>query len=194
MRERILKLLDAIDLALVPHAAEEPLDLYVIGKAAVILFYGGDRAGAMTSDVDVVQLGYPPPPLLSAALERFGKGTPGAKEHDLYLESVPDGIPPLAAGFKKRCTQMAGPWKVLTVWQPEANDLAASKLKRYASKDKEDLRHLCDNGFLETGKLKRSLDAAFLWETEEIGDPDRERAFANLEKVMAYLQGDAREL
>jgi hypothetical protein len=194
MRDRILKLLDAIDSALVPHAAEEPLNLYVIGKAAVILFYGGDRAGAMTSDVDVVQLCYPPPPLLWAALDRFGKGTPGAKEHDLYLESVPDGIPPLAAGFKKRFTRMAGSWRVLTVWQPEANDLAASKLKRYASKDREDLRHLCDNGFLEPGKLRRSLDGAFMWETEETGDPDRERAFANLEKVIAYLEGDAREL
>ena len=148
----------------------------------------------MTLDVDVVQIGYPPAPLLSVALEQFGKAAPGAKEHDLYLESVPDGIPPLAPGFKKRCTLMAGEWKVLTVWQPDANDLAASKLKRYASKDKEDLRHLCDNGLVTVEQLKLSLNGAFMWETEESGDPGRERAFANLEKVIAYLEGNAREL
>ena len=36
-------------------------------------------------------------PLLLIALERFGKETSAAQEHGLYLESVPDGIPPLAA-------------------------------------------------------------------------------------------------
>lgn len=105
MRERILKFLDAIDAALVAQAPKgQRLDLYVIGKAAVILFYGGDQAGAMTADVDVVQISHPPAPLLSDALERFGKGTPAAKENDLYLESVVDGIPPLAASFRTRCT------------------------------------------------------------------------------------------
>jgi len=158
MRERSLRFLDAIDAVLATRAQQEQrLDLYVIGKAAVILFYGGEQAGAMTSDVDVVQISYPPAPLLSAALERFGRGTAGAKEHNLYLESVLDGIPPLAGSFKTRCTRMAGAWKVLTVWQPEANDLAASKLKRYAVKDRDDLRHLCDKGLLQAEKLRQSL-------------------------------------
>jgi hypothetical protein len=195
MRERILQFLDAVDAELISQATQgQRLDLYVIGKAAVILFYGGEQAGAMTSDVDVVQISHPPAPLLSAALERFGEGTPGAREQGLYLESVPNGIPPLAGGFKNRCTQMAGDWKVLTVWQPEANDLAASKLKRYAAKDRDDLRHLCDKGFLQEEQLRRSLNGAFMWETEETGDPDRERAFTNLEKVIAYLKGDSRDL
>jgi hypothetical protein len=195
MREQILKFLAAIDTVLVSQAPEgQRLDLYVIGKAAVILFYGGEQAGAMTSDVDVVQISHPPAPLLSAALERFGKGTPGAKEHGLYLESVLNGIPPLAGGFRNRRTQLTGDWLVLTVWRPEANDLAASKLKWYAARDRDDLRHLCDNGFLQEEKLRQSLEGAFMWETEETGDPARERAFANLEKVLAYLRGDSREL
>ena len=195
MRERILKFLEAVDAKLASQAtAGQRLDLYVIGKAAVILFYGGEQAGAMTSDVDVVQVSYPPAPLLSAALEQFGKGTSGANEHGLYLETVVDGIPPLAGSFKKRCTQIAGDWKVLAVWQPDANDLAASKLKRYASKDRDDLRHLCDNGFLQAAKLRQSLTSAFMWETEESGDPGRERAFANLDKVIAYLEGNSRDL
>jgi hypothetical protein len=193
VRERILKLLDAIDAALASQASDgQRLDLYVIGKAAVILFYGGERAGAITADVDVVQISHPPAPLLLAALDRFGKGAPDAREHGLYLESVPDGIPPLAPSFRKRCSPVAGDWKVLAVWQPDANDLAASKLKRYAAKDRDDLRHLCDNGFVHEEKLRRSLTGAFLWDADD--DPDRERAFANLEKVLAYLRGESRDL
>jgi hypothetical protein len=193
MRERILKFLDAIDAALVAQASKEQrLDLYVIGKAAVILFYGGDQAGAMTADVDVVQISHPPAPLLTAALERFGKGTLGAKEQDLYRESVLDGIPPLAGGFRTRCTAMAGVWKVLTVWQPDANDLAASKLKRYAARDRDDLRLLCDKELLQVEKLRQSLTNAFLWDAED--DPARERALANLERVLAYLEGKSRDL
>src|SRR5262249_8165788 len=56
-----------------------------IALTPLILFYSGEQAGAMTPDVDVVQIGYPPAPLLSAALERFGKGMPGAREQGLYL-------------------------------------------------------------------------------------------------------------
>ena len=103
-----------------------------------------------------------------------------------------NAIPPLANSFKKRCTQIAHSWKVLTVWQPDANDLAASKLKRYAAKDTADLQHLCDNRLLQPAKLTESLTGAFLWHTED--DPDRERAFTNLKKVIAYLNGDSRDL
>lgn len=87
---------------------------------------------------------------------------------------------------------MAGTWKVLKVWQPEANDLAASKLKRYAAKDRDDLRHLCDKGFLQAEKLRQSLTNAFIWDPDD--DPIRERAFANLERVIAYLEGKSRDL
>lgn len=193
MRERILRFLDAIDGVLVSQATQEQrLDLYVIGKAAVILFYGGEQAGAMTADVDVVQIGSPPAPLLLSALERFGKSTAGAREHDLYLECVLDAIPPLAGSFKTRCTPIVLDWRVLVVWQPEVNDLVASKLKRYAAKDRDDLRHLCDKGFLQAEKLRQSLTLAFIWNAED--DPDRERAFANLEKVIAYLEGESRDV
>lgn len=42
MRDRILKFLAALDAVLVSQATEgQRLDVYVIGKAAVILFYGG---------------------------------------------------------------------------------------------------------------------------------------------------------
>lgn len=195
MRERILTFLNAIDSALVPLGAEgERLNLYVIGKAAVILFYEGEQAGAMTSDVDVVQISNPPERLLLIALEHFGEGTLGAKTHGLYLEKVHDGIPPLAGSFRRRCTRMDGDWKILDVWQPDANDLAASKLKRYASKDKEDVRHPCDQGLVQKEKLQSVLQGAFLRSTEDDGDPDRERAFANLKRVFAYLDGESRGL
>jgi hypothetical protein len=45
MRERILKFLDALETVMSSQAPEgQRLDLYMIGKAAVILFYGGEQA------------------------------------------------------------------------------------------------------------------------------------------------------
>ena len=41
------------------------------------------------------------------------------------------------------------------------HDLAASKLKRFAAKDRQDLRHLVDKGYLEAEKLEESLAPAF---------------------------------
>ena len=195
MKDRILAFLQAIDndLATGLPAGEIP-DLYIIGKAAIILFYDGHLSGAMTSDVDLVTIGYPPTQALQTILTRFGKDSPARKVHDLYLEAVPDVIPPLAGAFRRRCVRFVQTWQYIRVWQPDANDLATSKLKRFATKDREDIKHLCDNGFVQEDKLRQSLDEAYLWETEETGDPDRESAFANLDKVLAYLRGERRDL
>lgn len=194
MRERILAFLADLDADLAERAGTERLDLFLIGKAAIILFYGGEEAGAVTADVDVVQVSHPASPLLALAIERFGKGTPAARRHGLYLEGVLTEIPPLPGGFRKRCVPMPGEWRALDVWQPEAHDLAASKLKRYASKDKQDLQHLCDKGLIDGTRLREALESAFEWHLEKDGDPNRDRAFANLARVVAYLDGTAASL
>ncbi|MBY0232751.1 MAG: hypothetical protein K2W96_26010, partial [Gemmataceae bacterium] len=103
-------------------------------------------------------------------------------------------FPPMPGGFRERCVQQPGGWKVLSVWKPEAHDLAASKLERYASKDQDDLRHLCDKGFLIAERLRQALESAFEWHLEKDGDPRRDRAFANLERVVADLDGRAASL
>lgn len=79
MRERIVSFLADMDGWLAARAAPgEGLDFYVIGKASVILFFGGDDFGASTSDVDVVLIGGAPEGLLLEALHLFGKNSPGA--------------------------------------------------------------------------------------------------------------------
>jgi hypothetical protein len=195
MIERIERFLNALDEALRSCAAAgEHLDLYAIGRSALMLHYGLKPATGGTKDFDVVQLSHPPAPLAEKALELFGKGTDGARQAGLYLEMVLDGLPPVPAGFRKRCQQMSGAWQVIRLWRLEIHDLAATKLKCFRPQDREDLQFLCDTGQLQIEKLEAALEAAFIWSLPKDGDPDRDRAFANLERVRLYLQGKSRTL
>jgi hypothetical protein len=47
---------------------------------------------------------------------------------------------------------------------------------------------------LDATKLTESLEWAFCWSMAKDGDSDRDRAFANLERVVLYLQGKSRSL
>ncbi len=142
-----------------------------------------------TKDLDVVQLQYPPTELLTKAIELFGKETVNARKHGLYLELVPSGLPPLPAWFDKRSIETKGDWRVLRLWQLEVHDLAATKLKSFRSQDRLELQFLCDAGKLSAEALRESLNHAFIWNTPKDGDPDYDRAFANLERVLQYLEG-----
>lgn len=42
---------------------------------------------------------------------------------------------------------------------------------------------------LQAEELKASLESAFLWVHEKDGDENRDRALANLGKVIEYLEG-----
>jgi hypothetical protein len=195
MVEQIQRFLKALDEALVPHAAEgERLDVYPIGRSALNQHHGLMPAGGGTKDFDIVKISHPLPPLAEKGLELFGKGTAGARECGLYLETVQDGLPPLPAGFRQRCREVDGGWRVLRLWCLEIHDLAATKLKCFRPQDREDLQFLCDRGHLRADQLKGALERAFCWSLEKDGDPDRERAFANLERVVRYLQGKSRTL
>lgn len=195
MIERIERFLEALDESLLPVAqAGERLDLYAIGRSALMLHEGLRPAIGSTKDFDIVQVGHPPTPLAAKAVELFGKGTDGARRAGLYLELVLDGLPPVPAGFQKRCQEVGGSWQVIRLWRLEIHDLAATKLKCFRPQDREDLQYLCDAGRLQIDGLEQALEAAFLWSLPKDGDPDRERAFANLERVRLYLEGKSRTL
>jgi hypothetical protein len=171
-------------------AAEFPasthLDLHLVGRSALILRYGVPVA---TADFDVLDT--TDRALLDRALALFGRGTPAAERAGLFLERVPQGLPPVPNRFKPRCTLVPGNWSVVRPWFLEPNDYAATKLNRFAQKDREDLQYLCDHGLIEPVELRRSLESAFLWTAEKDGDPIRDRAFENLARVIAYLDGRA---
>jgi Nucleotidyltransferase of unknown function (DUF6036) len=92
-------------------------------------------------------------------------------------------------GFEKRCQEVEGGWRVIRLWRLEIHDLVATKLKSFRPQDREDLEFLCDTGRLRVDKLREALEWAFFWDMEKDGDLHRDRAFANLERVICYLDG-----
>ncbi len=186
--DEIMEFLKAIDLELTRHAAEgEMLDFYLIGRSALILRFGLDLA---TIDVDIVSVHGSE--LERKAIELFGKGTANARRLGLYLEPVPQGLPPIPGGYFRQSTDIPGQWQVIRPRQPEPHDLAVTKLKRFHAKDRQDLQILCDSGELHPDLLRKALESAFAWSDKD--DPDRERASGNLERVVEYLEGRSRTL
>jgi hypothetical protein len=152
--EEILMFLRAIDDELANVAAEgESLDLYLLGRSALVLGFG---VRLMTKDVDVVYTHGSK--LLDRAVEIFGAGTPAAAEHGFYLEAVSSGLPPLPIGYQKRCIAIPGPWRVLRPGRPEIHDLAATKLSRFHVRDREDIQILSDTGELTVDGLRSAVD------------------------------------
>jgi hypothetical protein len=161
MTDQILAFLRELDAALQEIAPDgERLEMYHLGRSALVLYHhypGG------TGDVDILGLGGS---LEQQALQRFGKGTARALELQLYLETVPVTVPPVPHTFRPRCQEVPGPWKVIRLWRPDPHDLAATKLKSFRPRDREDLTFLCDHGLLTPGGLRASLESAFLWTTD----------------------------
>ena len=144
-----------------------------------------------TKDIDVVQSETPPEqkPLLLKAHEIFGRNSAKANELGLYLDLVLDPLPPVPAGFKNRCTEVAGNWQIIRVWQLDVHDLAATKMRCFRAQDRQDLRFLCDQGLLKADPLRQALDKAFTWSMEKDGDSQRDQAFVHLQCVIEYLEG-----
>lgn len=187
-RDEILGFLEAIDAELVGHAKEgERLDLYLIGRSALILRYGLNIG---TKDVDIVH--FHGSHLELKAVELFGKGTRNTERFGFYLEPVAQGLPPIPGGYGPRSAEIPGRWRVLRPMQPEPHDLAVTKLKRFHAKDREDLQILCDSGELAADRLRERLESAFAWAEKE--DPDRDLAARNLARVIEYLEGRSRTL
>jgi hypothetical protein len=186
----ILKLFEAIDLELTRHAGEgETLDLYLIGRSALILGYD---LNLMTKDIDILYSHGSE--LQQKALERFGQGTAGAGKWGFHLEAVSSGLPPVPSGYRSRAIDVPGPWRVIRPKRLEIHDLAVTKLKRFHAKDRADLRILCDTGELNEAGLRQALDLAFTFAADEDEDPGRRTAYSNLHTVIEYLEGRRSDL
>lgn len=185
-KNSVLQFLQAIDDELAKHAgAGERLDVYVMGRAALILRYGLTLA---TKDVDLVTQGEGPP-LQVRAFELFGKGTGNAQRWGLYLEGVPAGLPPVPGSFRSLSTELPGSWKVLRPRHLDPHDLAVTKLRRFHAGDREDLRILCDSGDVTPEGLARALDSAYPFGMDEEEDPSHLRVKDSFRKVIDYLEG-----
>jgi hypothetical protein len=189
LKDRIADFLRDIDQFLARGRPSEILDLYHLGRSALVWHYD---APTTTRDVDVLR------PrgnqsLIEFVIAEFGQGTDAAHRHGLYLEIVPDVLPPIAMGFEKRATQIAGSWTNLRIFRPDPHDLAVTKMRRFAARDREDIRFLSDRGLLDAERLTDLLDKAFFWNHPKDGDPFRDTAFEHLEIVKKYLRGEIME-
>jgi hypothetical protein len=188
----IVGFLHAIDEELVRHAtAGERLDLYIIGRASLIVRYGLNLS---TKDVDFVTRGGQVPPLLAKALEQFGEGAPGALQWRLYLQEVAEDFPPIPGSYRRLSQDIPAAWKVIRPKQLDPNDLAITKLRRFHAGDREDLRILCDSGELTKEELNRALNSAYPFGMDEEEDPGCKRVNDHLKKVIDYLEGRRRDL
>jgi hypothetical protein len=188
--EEILMFLRAIDDELAKVAGEgEILDLYLLGRSALVLGFG---IRLMTKDVDVVHTHGSK--LLDRAVKIFGAGTAAAAEYGFYLETVSSGLPPLPIGYQGRCIAIPGSWSVLRPARPEIHDLAATKLSRFHARDREDIQILCDSGEMTIDGLRSAVDSAFTFSADEEEDPKRKKAYVNLRAVIDYLEGGRRTL
>jgi hypothetical protein len=195
MKDRMLAFLSDIDHSLVGEAAGEVLKLYHIGRSALVWKY--DYA-ATTSDFDVVDPDRDDNSrrLLGLALTLFGKNTPKANEHGLYLEEVPAGLPPLPGGYRKRASRAEGPWQVIELYHLGPYDLILSKLRRFAAKDRQDVQQLCDWEDIDPDELERILGTMLLRSERKDGadDDGMDVHLENLRVVQKYLRGEISEL
>jgi hypothetical protein len=186
--EGVLGFLKAVDDELARHADEgETLELYLIGRSALILGYG---LRLMTKDVDLVET--TGSRLFTLAVEEFKKGNDRHAGHGFYLEAVSSGLPPMPIGFEKRCVQVPGPWCVIRLKRPDAHDLVVTKLKQFHAGDREDVQMLCDTGEVEIGTLRERFDLAHVF--SDMDDPRVKAALANLDTVAEYLEGRRQSL
>lgn len=190
MREQMNRFLDDVDRALVAAFPGQTLDVYHIGRSALIWEYG---ALSTTEDIDVLRTAGSEQ-MLGFVLKGFGPGTVNASKHGLYLQAVPPTLPPMPSNYQSYATLVDGSWLALRLYHLEPNDLAVSKLKRFAPRDREDIRFLCDRGLLNESVLQARLENAFQWHTDKDGNPDRDAAFAHLALVQQYLRGEIGEL
>jgi hypothetical protein len=190
-KSRIVEFLEALDNELAKHAQHgQRLDLYLIGRASVLLRYGLTLA---TKDVDMI--GRTDTPELEAkALELFGKDTAAAQRWGLYLEAVPPGLPPVPGRYKSLAVELAGDWKVLRPKQLEPHDLAVTKLKRFHTGDRQDLKIMCDAGDLTRVGLEQALDSAFPFGLDEDEDPWAKPVKRSFQQLLDYLDGRDRNL
>ncbi len=189
MRERIEAFLADLDRTLAARAEDARLDLYHIGRSALV--WGYDYL-ATTDDFDFLRP-QGEAQWVELALQRFGKNTPKAREHGLYLEVVEEGFPPMPRGYKKRATQIDGPWKTLRVYRLDPHDLIASKLRRFWPKDRADIRLLCDLVPIDPERLEQVLEEAYPFNMEKDGDEFRDSAFRSLRTVQRYLRHELHE-
>ena len=130
----------------------EPFDIYIIGGGACIL---GEYTTRATLDIDFVDLGYP---------AQYGKVFALLRDYDmLEYESTL-----LSPTYKDRAIKLEE-FNYINVYILSKEDIAVSKIIRFAEKDMEDLDQIipnCDKDILN-GIIKEILNRKDLFESKK---------------------------
>src|SRR5262249_39674544 len=106
IKNRIEAFLRDIDQFLTERRPGTMLDLYHLGRSALVWHYDSP---ATTRDIDVLHPRGDQAPI-EFVIAAFGQDTVEARRPALYLEPAPELLPPVAIGFEKRATQISGGW------------------------------------------------------------------------------------
>jgi hypothetical protein len=184
MKEDLLRFIDAAD-AKIDFAA--PVDIYLVGGAALLLAYGSTYG---TKDIDLIGREDDANLRRLAALfpERSGAG--GAL--DFSLHHVNEAIPRLHPIYRQRARVIEpGRWLKLRVFVLDPMDLVLSKLQRFSPTDRRDIRHLCTavHQEIDPAELARRLQEMGDWDED-----DFERFNGRLLRVIEFWEGRSNDL
>jgi hypothetical protein len=175
-RDDVLRFLKAVEAQLEP---DQELELYLGGGAALILAYDGELA---TVDVDFIG---PKTGRLLELSKLMGKGSEVHAQTELYFDVVPPGLFPSDMGWRRRAIPVElREVQRIRLRALEVHDLIISKLKRFAEKDRRDVRALCNRPDVDVETLRsRYREARLLLDLDE-----RERMDLNFQVVeVEYL-------
>ena len=133
--------------------ATESVDFHCIGGFVMTRKFGFARE---TADVDVLSI--TPKPQTGALLQNGSRGSGLHKKYRIYLDVVgvlqyyPDD-------YELRLTEMfPRQLQKIRLLAPDAYDLALMKLDRNIERDREDVKYLARQGFIQTEELKRRYE------------------------------------
>jgi hypothetical protein len=128
----------------------DSVDLHCVGGFVATRRYG--FAGE-TQDIDVVLIR--PNSQCDALLQKGGKGSELHKKHKVYLDQV-SIIQAYPGNYDERITAMyPGQLHKIRLFAVEAHDLALMKLERNIERDREDVKFLARQGFIQPDILQQ---------------------------------------
>jgi hypothetical protein len=98
------------------------------------------------------------------------------------------------AAYRKLATELPGDWSVLHPKTLDLHHLAVTKLRRFHSGDREDLRIICHSGDVTTAGLEQALASAYPFGMAEEEDPNCKRVNDHFRMVIDFLEGRRTDL